>query len=690
MGTSDSRPLELVYGEFHRALESGDIECALDLMAMAALAARSTPSQIERDRLRDLVRCGMLDFFCQDFRRDQDFENAALRFVVSAVSPLASALPADVGASKTRRQGWIRAWDHLRNCHPVASSSESIIQYSRAVHDYLGEGHLGTMSSVKPTELARLASEVEQNFADYSEAGLIQPSLIPADDDEEGAGNETRIVDELESFLECGEPVQALNLLAVCWCCAGWAWVEGQTISDLVVRSANLIRDTWSDSTETSELMSRLWVTAYSELTDQHKDEALEDLGLPGFEAELPPLSDDKQLILQSSLAAGEAWLNGWNDEDDDEDTADDDADEADSESPDNVDDSEDADDLDSLVPRSALVATALRHLERSVGSHPDSSFLSEASVDAAHKIWVTHATITASWNDLAPELAGYGRKIRAEIERWADTVSTQMYPPPADSRPTPQKRARRIYESTWAWMIAAGTLAVVARFYEGFWFAVGLGAFIGYQFSSNYDSITAPRLEPLPDPAAERRRKLQKALLEIGVHVALQYDSAMYASDLSASALRQLVNGAWQPQGPPPPRMPSCTPREAEYVAAQWMRYLGGTSCRVTQASRDGGMDIVSDTHVAEVKHHLSPVGVNFVRQIYGTATGAAKLAMFFSLSGYTRDAEDFANANSIALFRYDPADRTLTPKSRSALNALQHGLSAGMNLKKENRDVH
>ncbi|MHA7223073.1 restriction endonuclease [Arthrobacter sp. RHLT1-20] len=97
---------------------------------------------------------------------------------------------------------------------------------------------------------------------------------------------------------------------------------------------------------------------------------------------------------------------------------------------------------------------------------------------------------------------------------------------------------------------------------------------------------------------------------------------------------LRQLVNGAWQPQGPPPPRMASCTPREAEYVAAQWMRYLGATSCRVTQASRDGGMDIVSDTHVAEVKHHQSPVGVSFVRQIYGTATGASKRAMFFSLS--------------------------------------------------------
>lgn len=273
-------------------------------------------------------------------------------------------------------------------------------------------------------------------------------------------------------------------------------------------------------------------------------------------------------------------------------------------------------------------------------------------------------------------------KRIQAELAGWADTVAAEKYPPPADNRPIPQKRGRRIYESIWAWAITAGTLAAVAQVHNGFWFAVGLGAFLGYLFSSNYDSITAPGLVPLPDPAVEQRARLQKALLEIGVHVALEYDSAEYASNLSPSELRQLVNGAWQPQGPPPPRMASCTPREAEYVAAQWMRYLGATSCRVTQASRDGGMDIISDTHVAEVKHHQSPVGVNFVRQIYGAATGASKQAVFFSLSEFTRTAEEFADTNSIPLFRYDPQERTLTAKSRSALLALQHGLHSGMNL--------
>ncbi|TQS88629.1 restriction endonuclease [Arthrobacter sp. TS-15] len=124
---------------------------------------------------------------------------------------------------------------------------------------------------------------------------------------------------------------------------------------------------------------------------------------------------------------------------------------------------------------------------------------------------------------------------------------------------------------------------------------------------------------------------------------------------------------------------MRSCTHREAEYVAAQWMRYLGATSCRVTQASRDGGMDIVSDTHVAEVKHHQSPVGVSFVRQIYGTATSTSKMAVFFSLSEYTKEAKEFANANNIALFRYDPLKATLAPKSQSALEASQHGLNGG-----------
>lgn len=679
MGTSECWPLELIYGEFRRALESGDTECALDLMATAALAAQSTPAQIEREKLWDLARCGAISVECADIRRNQDFENAALRFAVSAVSPLSSALPADVGASMVRRQGWIYAWDQLRNCHP-ASNSESLVLYSRAVSDYLGGE--ATPGLGPGGDFAHLTRVVEQQFSDYSRGCLTRSVPVSVADEEDGPENETRIIDEFESFLGNGEPAQGLNLLAVAWFGAGSYGLEDETISQLVARSANLIRDNWDDSTEIKDVLSRLWVTAYSELVQDAQ--ALGEL--PGFEAELPPLSAADQQFLSSSLEEYEARQFGQYDGDDEEDLTNDpdedvpdDPDEDDFDSLDEPGYLEDEDDLASLVPRSPLVATALRHLEQTIGFHPGSSVLSEASVDAAHQIWVTHATITASWDDNGPEAPGYGRKIRAEIEKWAEDVAAQMYPHPADSRPTPQKRGRRIYESTWAWAIAAGIFAVIVRAYGGFWFAVGLGALIGHLFSSNYDSISAPRLEPLPDPAADDRAKVRKALLEIGMHVAVKYDSAEYASDLSPAALRQLVNGAWQPQGPPPPRMRSCTHREAEYVAAQWMRYLGATSCRVTQASRDGGMDIVSDTHVAEVKHHQSPVGVSFVRQIYGTATSTSKMAVFFSLSEYTREAKEFANANNIALFRYDPLKATLAPKSQSALEASQHGLNGG-----------
>jgi len=61
------------------------------------------------------------------------------------------------------------------------------------------------------------------------------------------------------------------------------------------------------------------------------------------------------------------------------------------------------------------------------------------------------------------------------------------------------------------------------------------------------------------------------------------------------------------------------------------------------------------------------------------GTATSTSKMAVFFSLSLYTRAAEEFANANSIALFRYDPLKGTLASKSQSAIEASQYGLNAG-----------
>lgn len=678
MGTSESRPLELIYGQFLQALETGDVECALDLMAMAALATRTTPGL----HPRRIARRGVASPERADVRGDQAFEVAAWSFGVKSSVPLASALPCDVGASMARRLGWIYAWRELIRCDPDATSdSEALNRYFKALSDFAEFPFLFESSS----EFVRLADEVEKELSGdrpqfggppIKATGSLEGDLA---DDEDGFENETRLVDEFETFLENGETMQALNLLAVSFYSTSSSEPDAEAMAELVAKSEDVIRDEWDDSTEIDNLLSRLWVTAYYQLSEEiAADNTAVDLGLPRYEPKELVLSDAQQRIVQAALQEFKATAtqsNQCGEVDDEAEGVDEEADAPESE---NLEEAKAP--PASVNLRSSLVGAALRHLNQSCGADSSYNVLAERSVEAAHQIWAAHATITASWKSQISDSPGYGGRIQTDLGRWADSLAAETYPLPVDNRPTPQKRGRRVYESVWAWTITAGILAAGTGVHEGFWFMVGLGAFIGYLLSSNYDSITAPRLTPLPDAAAEARSKLQKALYEIGVHVALKYDSEEYASNLTPSELRRLVNGAWQPQSPPPPRMTSCTHREAEYVAAQWMRYLGATSCRVTQASRDGGMDIVSDTHVAEVKHHQSPVGVNFVRQIYGAATGASKQALFFSLSEFTRAAEEFANANSIPLFRYNPQEGTLTAKSRSALLVLQRGLHSGM----------
>ncbi|MGJ9404047.1 restriction endonuclease [Arthrobacter sp. KK5.5] len=125
-----------------------------------------------------------------------------------------------------------------------------------------------------------------------------------------------------------------------------------------------------------------------------------------------------------------------------------------------------------------------------------------------------------------------------------------------------------------------------------------------------------------------------------------------------------------------PPPVRPSCTFREAELYCREWLEALGATGTRVSQATRDGGADIIADRCVAEVKHHASPIGPGPVRQIAGVATTVGKQAIFFSLSGYSRQAIEFGSMAGVLLFQYDPAASQLTGLTTAARQAMQDGL--------------
>lgn len=181
-------------------------------------------------------------------------------------------------------------------------------------------------------------------------------------------------------------------------------------------------------------------------------------------------------------------------------------------------------------------------------------------------------------------------------------------------------------------------------------------------------------------DPHHEHRDELQS---ELAGRLGLAINDAWYeftrpvaTVPAAQMAERPRADLAWTPQGPKPSAMASCTDRQAEFLVRDWMQFLGESGCQVSQATRDGGADVVSNCFVAEVKHHAAPVSPALVRQIYGVATAEGKTALFFSLSGYSSASIEFGRQVKMALFVYDFAQGTLDPKTPAATLALAKGL--------------
>ncbi|MBM7436902.1 restriction endonuclease [Streptomyces sp. HB132] len=105
---------------------------------------------------------------------------------------------------------------------------------------------------------------------------------------------------------------------------------------------------------------------------------------------------------------------------------------------------------------------------------------------------------------------------------------------------------------------------------------------------------------------------------------------------------------------GRPEPRLIR-TPREAELVAVDWMRYLGFTDAVATPVGADEGIDVIAERGLAQVKMEGRPTSRPTVQQLHGVATAKEREAVFFSLGGYTLPAASWASQHGIALFRYD-----------------------------------
>lgn len=97
-------------------------------------------------------------------------------------------------------------------------------------------------------------------------------------------------------------------------------------------------------------------------------------------------------------------------------------------------------------------------------------------------------------------------------------------------------------------------------------------------------------------------------------------------------------------------------SPREFEHELAELYKYLGYKT-KVTQASRDGGIDIIAKDgsgHVyIQCKVYSKPVGVKPVRELYGVmcADGVSRGIVACIGEGFTSGATDFAKRSNITL---------------------------------------
>ncbi|MDT0529136.1 restriction endonuclease [Micromonospora sp. DSM 115977] len=112
---------------------------------------------------------------------------------------------------------------------------------------------------------------------------------------------------------------------------------------------------------------------------------------------------------------------------------------------------------------------------------------------------------------------------------------------------------------------------------------------------------------------------------------------------------------------------------REAEKMAAAWLRRFGYKDAEITPVGQDGGIDVAARGAVAQVKlWHTKRVGIGEVQRLAGL-TEPGQRPFFFARSGYTKQAEAWASdpAHCVALFELE-GDGNLRAANFTALRTL------------------
>lgn len=290
-------------------------------------------------------------------------------------------------------------------------------------------------------------------------------------------------------------------------------------------------------------------------------------------------------------------------------------------------------------------------------------------------------------------EQGGPDENTKAVTLQWAKKTTAMLFPKPKKMPPKPAKPSVGpgaipvfgvlLFLATFSYLVVSAPMGVQPEVLTAFGAAwlVFLVAARGIK-SAHERYVEATRAYWRKyDPHVNLRRETRAWLEECSkrlIEDAQQESRRPAATVPVADMWVSRPEPAWGAAGSRPAPMVSCNARQAEFLAKAWMEYLGAEGCRVSQATRDGGVDVDSDHFVAEVKHHAEPVSPNIVRQVVGVAAIEGKRPLVFSLNGYSSAALEVGNRAGAALFKYNFEDGTLTGATPVAELVLTAGLRA------------
>lgn len=174
---------------------------------------------------------------------------------------------------------------------------------------------------------------------------------------------------------------------------------------------------------------------------------------------------------------------------------------------------------------------------------------------------------------------------------------------------------------------------------------------------------------EPLLAALAAIHGPQSAAELELGLQDDLRRRVREAVGALMSSPPSIANRGERRPELPAPRLVKGAD--AAEDFAAEFLAALGFRNVRRTPKGTDGGVDVIGDEVVAQVKFEALPTGRPAMQALYGVSVLERKAAVFFSLAGYSPQALAWAERAEIACFEFE-ADGSIAAKNVRASGLL------------------